>query len=125
MPSAALHPDRCWFEGKGPCDGRLVRAHLIPRQRIARELFTRFREQDMTRPDAAQKAFDLAWSDDVWVPMCGGPTGVGGHHGLFDSRRISIARAALPEKVERFAETWSLEWSLTADFGPRAKEKAA
>jgi hypothetical protein len=31
------HPS-CWFEYLGGCDGRLVKAHLIPKQRIVREI---------------------------------------------------------------------------------------
>ena len=81
----------CWVamnvDSPGPCDGYLVRAHLIPKQTIRRET----------------QGADL-WDDRVWVPVCGGPTGIGGHHGQLDySRTLRIPRDALPAAVEEFA----------------------
>lgn len=68
-----------------PCDGWLRRVHLIPRQLLKRE-------------GAPQ------WDDRVWVWACGGPTGIGGHHGMLDSARtLRIPRAAIPGELEVFA----------------------
>lgn len=94
----------CWLAqfSEVPCDGQLVRAHLIPKQRIKRE--------------ATAAA---VWDERVWVPACGGPTGIGGHHGMLDGRQLSVPRSALPEGLEAFAAKHGLSWSLDRDFGLR------
>lgn len=94
----------CWIAEHvvlpGPCDGRLVKAHLIPKQMLKRE-----------RIDP--------WDSRVWVPMCGGPTGLGGHHGCLDhSRTIRIPRDALPVQLEVFAAEHGLTWWLEREYGP-------
>lgn len=94
-----------------PCDGELVKAHLIPKQRIRREL-------RLGRSDAELEA--LVWDERVWVPVCGGPTGIGGHHGMLDySRTVRIPREVLPVGLEEFALEHGLGWSLERDYGPR------
>jgi hypothetical protein len=102
----------CWaaerLEGAGPCDGALIRAHLIPKQLIDRELRARF---GGTVPRA------VLWDPRVWVPMCGGPTGVGGHHGRVDGRQLAIPRRLLPPELEEFAREHRLEWRLDHDYG--------
>jgi hypothetical protein len=102
----------CWVAqnviGCGPCDGQLVKAHLIPKQRIKRELH---------RP--LEELFGIVWDERCWVPVCGGPTGIGGHHGRLDSCQLSVPRSALPEGLEAFAEEYGLVWSLDRDFGLR------
>jgi hypothetical protein len=103
--------DGCWVAfnvpGCGPCDGPLVRAHLIKQQTIRRE---------------AGKQH--VWDDRVWVPCCGGPTGVGGHHGQLDyARSLRIPRSALPVMVEEFAAEHGLTWWLEREYG--ATELAA
>jgi hypothetical protein len=86
--------------GSGPCDGRLVRAHLIPKQLLKREHLSQ-------------------WDPRVWVPCCGGPTGIGGHHGMLDhSRTLKIPRGALPIAVEEFARETGLTWWLDREYGP-------
>lgn len=103
---------RCFFEGwpgAGPCDGRLVRAHLIRRQVIRREV-----------GDAH------AWDPRCWVPCCGGPTGCGGHHGMLDqSRRLRVPRDRLPVGVEEFAAEFGLGWWLDREYGTRDEERHA
>jgi hypothetical protein len=101
------HPEACWVARHvvacGPCDGRLVRAHLIRQQVIRREA-----------PNADP------WDKRLWVPVCGGPTGIGGHHGQLDfSRTLRIPRDALPAAVEAFAFEHGLAWWLEREYGPR------
>lgn len=94
----------CWFAqnviGSGRCDGRLVRCHLIPKQMLTRE------KLDPT-------------DERTWVPGCGGPTGIGGHHGALDSARtLRIPREALPEGLEDFCAEHGLTWWLDREYGP-------
>lgn len=109
----------------GPCDGALIRAHLIPRQRIVRARKTAVWTKDTTpaqfrmlqRPEQ-----ELVWDERVWVPMCGGPMGNAGHHGMLDAggvRRLRLVRAWLPSAVEAFAVEYGLEASLERDYGPK------
>ena len=39
------------------------------------------------------------------------------HHGLMDSRLVRIHRSDLPERVERWAHTYALEWMVDRDYG--------
>jgi hypothetical protein len=83
-----------------PCDGRLVRAHLLPRRLIK-----------TLNPD-------LEWDPRGWVWSCGGPMGNGGHHAMLDtSRRIRVPRDALPVNLEDFAEELGLLWWLDREYG--------
>lgn len=95
----------CWVAyhivDPGPCSGRLVAAHLIPRQLLKREHI------DQMDPR-------------VLVPMCGGVVGIGGHHGQLDhSRTLRIPRDALPPEVEEFAAEHGLLWYLEREYGPQ------
>lgn len=88
-----------------PCDGRLVKAHLIPRQLLLREI-------------AVERSAGAVWDDRVWVWACGGITGVSGHHGMLDaSRTLRIPRAALPPDLEEFADEHGLGWWLDREYG--------
>lgn len=116
---------RCFFagvRGVGPCEGRLVRAHLIPKQVIRREVVTLRSGSTYGRwpVDTAQRA-ELArilWDERVIVPCCGGITGCSGHHGALDTARtLRIARAELPEGVESFAAEYGLLWWLDREYG--------
>jgi len=101
----------CWFAAFGymehgdplpKCDGRLVRCHLIPKQ-----LIKRAGGRDV-------------WDPRSWVWGCGGPTGVGGHHGAFDSARtLRLARSGLPAHVEEFAYELGLMWYLDRTYGEK------
>jgi hypothetical protein len=85
-----------------PCDGRLVKAHLIRRQVIRRELGPA-----------------LEWHGDTWVWACGGITGCSGHHGALDhARTLRVPRGELPADVEDFAAKHGLGWWLTREYGP-------
>lgn len=106
----------CWFAanvtGCGSCDGQLVRCHLIPRQLLKRQL-----KHDLSVAIAIR-------DPRSWVPGCGEPTGIGGHHGMLDqSRTLRIPREVLPAGVEEFAAEIGLEWWLDREYGP--KEQAA
>lgn len=96
---------RCWFAalpGAGPCSGRLRKCHLVPAQLIRREV------------GAA-----AAWDSRTWVWGCGGPTGIGGHHGMLDvARTLRIPRHRLPAEVEKFAAEHRLGWWLDREYGP-------
>lgn len=90
------------FRPDVPCEGRLVRAHLVPRQLLKREGF------DALVPDPR-----------TWVWACGGITGSCGHHGLLDySRTLRIPRAALPAELEDVCEEMGLSWWLEREYGP-------
>jgi hypothetical protein len=122
----------------GPCSGVLIRAHLIPKQRIRREwprgAFSPAGRapwvplgQDQALEEAAlvgraRSLAEITWDSRCWVPMCGGPMGNAGHHGMLDAGgvgRIKILRAWLPPELEEFAEEYGLGWSLEADYGPK------
>jgi hypothetical protein len=109
----------CWLymhgeytRGEMPsCDGSLIRAHLIPRQDIKRAL--RGALPGVSREE------ERRWCDDTrcWVLACGGCTGLGGHHGMFDSFLLRVARSELPEGIEDFAGALDLTWLLDRKYG--------
>ena len=83
------------------CTGRLIRAHLIPRQLLRRE------GHDVLIPDRR-----------TWVLACGGPTGAQGHHGMLDqSRTLWLPRRALPPLTEALADELGLAWYLDKEYG--------
>jgi hypothetical protein len=94
-----------------PCDGLLVRVHLIPQQQIKAKLGS---------VDKFER-FDIVWDPAVWVWACGGLTGIGGHHGLFDhSRRLRLSRDVIPQRTELFAEMLELVPWLDREYGERS-----
>lgn len=116
----------CWvaanLPGNGPCDGHLIRAHLIPKQRIRRALESDAwrRGQRLTATELRKVKAATLYDVRSWVWMCGGPTGVGGHHGMLDyARTLRIPRHVLPPELEEFAVEYGLEWSLERDYGPK------
>ena len=124
---------RCFFAGRpgaGPCDGRLVRAHLIPKQVLRREVVSARSKGPTGRwpIDTAQRA-ELArilWDERVIVPVCGGAMGNAGHHGALDTARtLRIARAELPAAVEEFAAELGLTWWLEREYGQISTRGAA
>lgn len=110
-PRSPINPlyDDCFFAAFDPnheCDGALVRCHLVPEQFL----------RDTLGLNAEER-----WHRDWWVPGCGGPTGIGGHHGRFDSLQIDVPRAELPERLERLAERYPrVDSYLTRRYGRRA-----
>lgn len=85
-----------------PCEGRLIRAHLIPRQLLKREGLAAFVDDHRG-----------------YVYACGGAMGNSGHHGALDcARTLRVPRCALPAAVEEMAEELGLEWWLDREYGP-------
>lgn len=82
------------------CHGPLIRAHLIPKQRIRK----------VSGADV--------WDRRSWVWACGGDQGCSGHHGMFDtSKRLRLPADRLPPGVIEFAAEHGLTWSLARDYG--------
>jgi hypothetical protein len=104
---------RCWFADlpdAGPCNGRLVRCHLIPQQLLRREV---------------GRAANVLWDSRVWVYGCGGPVGTGGHHGALDyARTLRVPRELLPPEVEEFAAEHGLVWWLERTYAGEPKRSA-
>lgn len=87
-----------------PCDGELVKCHLIKRTVLR----------------AAGAGRSVEWCHDAWVWGCGGPMGNGGHHGMFDSSRtLKLPRSAIPAGTESLAEAYDLTWWLDKEYGER------
>jgi hypothetical protein len=79
-----------------PCDGQLIRAHLVPRQLVKRE----FRGVQVVMGQTVTPD-DIISSPASYVMACGGPMGNGGHHGMFDqARTLRLPRAAVPAWTE-------------------------
>lgn len=93
----------CWlaqFRPDVPCEGRLIRAHLIPRQLLRRE----------GHRDAIE-------DPRTWVWACGGALGVGGHHGMLDySRQLRVPLERLPAGVVEIAAELGLTWWLEREY---------
>lgn len=88
-----------------PCSGRLIRAHLLPRQLILREV-------------VAERSAAVISDPRSYVLACGGPMGNAGHHGELDvSRTIRIPRDDLPAGLEDLAEEVGLVWWLDREYG--------
>jgi hypothetical protein len=91
-----------------PCQGALIRAHLIPRNLLARELDAFDARQAIADPRS-------------WVWACGGPMGNAGHHGMFDTAKtLTVPRLALPSRTEMLAIELGLTWWLDKTYGSRA-----
>lgn len=92
----------CFFAGRpgwGACDGPIDRCHLIPKQRIKREL--RLAPSDVVR---------VVWDPRAWVPGCRW------HHGQMDAYAVRLRREDLPAGTEEFAVEHGLVWSLERDY---------
>lgn len=118
------------FPDAGPCDGALIRAHLVPRQLLKREyphgavlIEGQWQRRAIRQPAARNACRTLRQLCDdprSWVPCCGGPMGLSGHHGQLDqSRTLRIPRELLPTAVEEFAAELGLLWYLDREYGPR------
>lgn len=92
----------CFFAGLGDCEGRLQRAHLIPKSRIRREF-----RGDLDR----EQLLRLVWHPSCWRWMCEL------HHHRFDQCQLFLRRERVPADVEAFAEAFDLGWSLDASYG--------
>ncbi len=102
------HAD-CWFARftDTPCSGRLRKCHLIDKPVLKR---------------AGLDPYD----ERAWVWGCGGLSfGNEGHHGEFDSRRLSVPRGELPACVEELAAELGVERRLDRRYGPVSERSAA
>lgn len=105
----------CWLEEHGvhergempPCEGRLIRAHLLRQQVIVKNV------------RGCTSRSPLLWDERLWVWACGGRTGIGGHHGMFDGKAIKVARVKLPPELEEIALELELDWWLDKTYGRR------
>jgi hypothetical protein len=127
----------CWFAklpGSGPCEGQLVRVHLISKQQLRRTfpkgavliggrwqppVEAAFVPQD--GEPARRTLRELQDDPRAWVPGCGGMSGLAGHHGRLDSSphngtRLRLARAQLPAAVEEYAAELGLTWWLDKTY---------
>lgn len=120
---------RCFFADlpdAGPCDGQLVKAHLLPRQRLRREfaLGVVLEDGKWRKLKRTEDRYELPYRnlraliDDPasWVPCCGGPTGIGGHHGDLDGLRLRLSREQLPEAFIWFCEELGLGWYVDRTY---------
>lgn len=83
-----------------PCSGRLIKAHLIPRQLLKREGHARWIDHAAT-----------------WVWACGGICGSTGHHGMMDaSRTLKIPYENLPPGTIALAEVLGLSYWLHREY---------
>jgi hypothetical protein len=117
----STHTEPCWFAsvpGAGPCDGPLVRCHLLPKH-VLRQNFPKGFEG---RALAVLQADPRSW---VWG--CGGSMGLGGHHGQLDtSRTLRIPRELIPTGTEEFAAELGLTPWLDREYGvPESEQDAA
>ena len=110
----------CWLARWGvyergpmpPCSGRLIRAHLLPRQLLLRTL----------GPVEAVAAIEDPRS---WVPACGGINGSSGHHGALDvARTIRVPYEHLPAGLLALADETGLHWWLVRTY-PEMRSEAA
>jgi hypothetical protein len=106
---------------RGPmpaCDGRLVRCHLVPRQKLRQLWGAVHHGRLVARPDLPFKTLEDMLNDRrSFVLGCGGPHGNSGHHGMLDqARTLRIPRAAIPEATEEFAAIVGLDWWLDVEY---------
>lgn len=79
-----------------PCDGALVRVHLIPKRMIHTN----------------------RWHDSLYVWACGGPMGNAGHHGELDSsKKLRIPYSQLPLEFLEAVQVLGLDWWVLREYG--------
>jgi hypothetical protein len=128
----------CWLAAfsETPCDGPLVRAHLLTRQRLRLELpegavWLSGREKALSwravqrdglleRPGAPRvlrrmSLRQLQEDERLWVPACGGSTGLEGHHGEWDGLRLTVPRVKVPPEMLAFVDELGLTAFLKRD----------
>jgi hypothetical protein len=126
----------CWFAqfSSQPCEGGLIRAHLIPKQRFRAEFpngavlvdgkWLRAVEGQFMREDpeveiAARRTLaELQDDERAWRPCCGGLVGLTGHHGDFDGHRLHISFTELPSETIEYAAELGFLPRLERTYGP-------
>ena len=104
----------CFFAHLGGCEGRLVKAHLVPKQTLAREYQSATYRAIVGPPGGwtvgilQRSLHEVLWDSRCWRWMCGGPTGIGGHHGQFDAKQIRLDEH--PADLLEYLREYDLEW---------------
>lgn len=117
----------CWFQTRGGCDGRMDRAHFLPKQAIKKQYpYGVMRREHDGLIAACQRgeqyisggvpwepvSLDLVvWDERCWTWMCRK------HHSDFDAHLFRIARTDLPACLEEYAAEHFLMSRLDHDFG--------
>lgn len=94
-------PESCFLAAfsSRPCDGALIRAHLIAKQALRR------------------RGFD-PWDERSWVWACGGPwPGLSGHHGAFDAFKLRVPAVALPGALVEMCEEFGMVPYIERRYG--------
>lgn len=94
----------CFMEGRpgwGPCEGRMDAAHLIPKQRIKRELKGHYTEPELQA---------IVWDRRVLIDACRR------HHHQLDNYIHRLRRDELPVELTAYAREYHLVWSLIRDY---------
>lgn len=128
----------CWFAQftDTPCDGALVRCHVLTQQRLRQEypegaIWLEGREKAVSRQSwerdalgsapnapAIVRAMSLAelQRDDRLVEIgCGGAMGPDGHHGEFDGYKLKVPFARLRPETIAFVDELRLLAHLERD----------
>jgi hypothetical protein len=100
---------RCFFEDwedVGPCEGRIVKAHLVKRQVLLRE----------GHPEAIE-------DPRSWIPVCGGwGYGNAGHHGQMDhSRTLHLQFSNLPFGFIELMDGIGMSWYVDKHYAEEAR----
>lgn len=128
----------CWLAGysEKPCDGALVRCHLLSQQRLRLEypagaVWLEGRAQALSwaacqrdgllhRPDGPAlvrrvSLAELQADERGWVWGCGGAMGPDGHHGEFDGYKLKPPLSAVPPETIAFVDELRLLAFLELD----------
>jgi hypothetical protein len=96
----------CFFAHLGGCEGRLVKAHLVPKSRLKIELADELRRRS---GGGTGGFYSLLYDPRCWRWMCGGYSyGNTGHHGAYDAYQIRLH--AWPEDFLEFLREHDIEW---------------
>lgn len=128
----------CWLARftDTPCDGALVRCHVLAQQRLRQEypegaIWLEGREKAVSlkswerdalgsAPNAPARVemmtLEALQADSrLWVWGCGGPMGQGGHHGEFDGYKLKVPFEKLRPETITFVEELRLMAHLERD----------
>jgi hypothetical protein len=123
------YAEPCWlaqFSDK-PCEGRVIKAHLIPRRKL-REVWVRAHRGSLPSglPTRHKTLSELIDDPRTWIPACGGITGQAGHHGMLDmSRTLRIPWEMIPGSTKHLAAQIGLLPWLEHEYRDRAADRVA
>jgi hypothetical protein len=102
-----------------PCEGRLERAHLVPRQRVENAIWEALREAHIWRRQegVCDPCLMFPWERDDLILLAAWDSrnaviGCEGHHRRLDNHvtpELRIHAAALPDHAVEFIYDWGLE----------------